>query len=73
MFLFIPDWFYVCFIRLRRLAVNSKLIPYFLLARLVSCFPFVSYMGLLYEVGEILGIVRDMLLLNPKENLSVKQ
>ena len=41
--------------------------------RLVSSFPFVSYMGILYEVGEILGIIRDMILLNPKENLSVKE
>ncbi|XP_052216609.1 uncharacterized protein LOC127834638 isoform X2 [Dreissena polymorpha] len=42
-------------------------------AKLVSSFPFVSYMGILYEVGEILGIIRDMILLNPKENLSVKE
>ncbi|KAL4220187.1 hypothetical protein ACF0H5_020595 [Mactra antiquata] len=41
--------------------------------KLLSCFPFVSYMGILYEVHEIFGCVRDMLLANPKESLSVKQ
>ncbi|XP_060554916.1 uncharacterized protein LOC132715849 isoform X4 [Ruditapes philippinarum] len=41
--------------------------------KLASNFPFLSYMGILYEVGEILGIVRDMLLVNPSESLSVKQ
>ncbi|XP_052784069.1 uncharacterized protein LOC128219927 isoform X2 [Mya arenaria] len=55
--------------------ICNHLVSYLTLhkARLVSSFPFMSYMGILYEVGEIFGIVRDMLLLNPRETLSVKQ
>ena len=41
--------------------------------RLAVSFPFQSYMGIQYEVGEILGTIRDLLLFNPKESLSVKQ
>lgn len=55
--------------------ISNHLVSYltFHKQKLASNFPFLSYMGILYEVGEILGIVRDMLLVNPSESLSVKQ